>query len=96
MLQRVTAVAAYAHWHRRTFDDGPCLTVNYGHHLLRTTPRTGSGTVKGQVAFELGREIRETLGLLLSQVAAAIEREATKQARTRDAIVQALQGEPLG
>jgi len=96
MLQRITAVAAYAHWHRRTFDDGPCLTVNYGHHLLRTTPRPGSGKVKGKVAFELGREIRETLGLLLAQVAAAIEREITKQARTREAIAQALEGEPMG
>ena len=95
MLQRVTAVAAYAHWHRRTFDDGPCFTVNLGHHLLRTTARPGSGKVKDKVAFELGREVRETLGLLLAQVAAAIEREATKQARTREAIVQALEGEPL-
>ena len=95
MLQRITAVAAYAHWHRRTFDDGPCLTVNYGHHLLRTTARPGSGKVKGKVAFELGREVRETLGLLLSQVATAIEREVTKQARTREAIVQALEGETL-
>jgi len=96
MLQRITAVAAYAHWHRRTFDDGPCFTVNYGHHLLRTTARPGAGKVKGKVAFELGREVRETLGLLLSQVATAIEREVTKQARTREAIAQALEGEPLG
>jgi len=95
MLQRITAVAAYAHWHRRTFDDGPCFTVNLGHHLLRTTARPGSGKVKGKVAFELGREVRETLGLLLSQVATAIEREVTKQARTREAIVQALEGETL-
>lgn len=95
MLQRVTAVAVYAHWHRRTFDDGPCLTVNLGHHLLRTTARPGSGKVKRKVAFELGREVRETLGLLLSQVAAAIERDITKQARARDAIAQALEGAPL-
>jgi len=69
--------------------------VNLGHHLLRTTARPGSGKVKGKVAFELGREVRETLGLLLSQVATAIEREVTKQARTREAIVQALEGETL-
>lgn len=95
MLQRVTAVAAYAHWHRRTFDDGPCFTVNLGHHLLRTTARPGSGKVKGKVAFELGREVRETLGLLLSQVATAIEADVTKQARARDAIKDALRLEPL-
>lgn len=95
MLQRVTAVAAYAHWHRRTFDDGPCLTVNLGHHLLRTTARPGAGKVKRKVAFELGREVRETLGLLLSQVATAIEADVTKQARARDAIKDALKLEPL-
>lgn len=95
MLHRLVAVAAFAHWNRRTFDDGPCYVVNLGHHLLRTVGRPGDGKVKSKVEYELGREVRETLGLLLSQVAAAIEREVTKQARVREGIAQAIQAEPL-
>jgi hypothetical protein len=95
MFRKVAAVAGFAHFNARTWDDGPCHTANIGHHLLRTTPRPGAGKGWGNATFEIGREVRETLGVLLAQFWTAIERDTTKQARTRDAIAQALEGEPL-
>jgi len=95
MFRKVAAVAGYAHFNVRTWDDGPCHTVNLAHHMLRAVPRPGAGKITGPAVYALGREVRETLGLLLVQFWQAVERDTTKQARTREAIVQALEGEPL-
>ncbi len=95
MFRKVAAVAGYAHFHKHDWDSGPVHTANIGHHLLRTTPRPGASKGWGNATFEIGREVREVLDRLLWQFWTAIEQDITKQARTRDAIAQALQGEPL-
>lgn len=95
MLRKLLAVQGYAHWNARTWDDDPCHTVNLAHHMLRAVPRPGAGKIAGPAVYAIGQEVRETLGLVLVQFWQAVERDTTKQARTREAIVQALQGEPL-
>jgi hypothetical protein len=95
MFRKVAAVAGYAHFNARTWDDGPCHTVNLAHHMLRAVPRPGAGKITGPAVYAIGQEVRETLGPLLVQFWQAVERDVTKQARTREAIAQALEGEPL-
>jgi len=105
MLERIAAVWGYAQLNPRTWADDIVQTVNLGHHALHTTPRPGKvSRPKGKaqptftpssVSLELGKQIREVLGVILSQFWTAIERDTTKQARARDAINGALQGEPL-
>jgi len=94
MFRKIAAVAGYAHFNQR-WDDGPCHTVNLAHHMLRAVPRPGAGKITGPAVYAIGREVREMLSGLLLQFWTAIEREETKQARTREAIAQALEGEPL-
>ena len=105
MLERIAAVAGFAHFNTRTWADDIVQTVNLGHHALLTTPRPGKvsrrkGKVQptftpSSVSVELGKQIREVLGVVLSQFWQAIEAAETKRARARDAINGALQGEPL-
>ena len=95
MLRKLLAVQGFAHFNARTWDDGPCHTVNLAHHMLRAVPRPGAGKITGPAVYAIGQEVRETLGLVLVQFWQAVERDITKQARTRAAIAQALQGEPL-
>jgi hypothetical protein len=95
MFRKVAAVAGYAHFNARTWDDGPCHTVNLAHHMLRAVPRPGAGKIAGPAVYAIGQEVRETLGPLLAQFWQAVERDMTKQTRTREAIAQALEGKPL-
>jgi len=95
MFRKVAAVAGYAHFNVRTWDDGPCHTVNLAHHMLRAVPRPGAGKVTGPAVYALGREVRETLSGLLLQFWTAIERDTMKQQQAHDAIAAALQTEPL-
>lgn len=94
MLARVLTVEGYRHF-TPSWDDGECHTVNIGSQLIRTTPRPGAGKVPGRVVYAIGHEVREALGLLPREFWQAVERDITKQARTREAIAQALEGEPL-
>jgi hypothetical protein len=95
MFRKLAAVAGYAHFNRRTWDDGPCHTVNLAHHMLRAVPRPGAGKITGPAVYAIGQEVRETLGPLLVQFWQSVERDTTKQQRAREAIAQALEGEPL-
>jgi hypothetical protein len=95
MFRKVAAVAGYAHFNVRTWDDGPCHTVNLAHHMLRAVPRPGAGKITGPAVYALGREVRETLSGLLLQFWTAIERDTMKQQQAHDAIAAALQTEPL-
>ena len=95
MLRKLLAVQGFAHFNVRTWDDGPCHTVNLAHHMLRAVPRPGAGKITGPAVYAIGQEVRETLGPLLVQFWQAVERDITTQARTREAIAQALEGEPL-
>ena len=95
MFRKVAAVAGYAHFNARTWDDGPCHTVNLAHHMLRAVPRPGAGKITGPAVYAIGQEVRETLGVLLAQFWQAVERDVTKQARARDSIAQALRVEAL-
>lgn len=94
MLARVLAVEGYRHFNP-SWDDGPCHSVNVGSQLIRTTPRPDGSKPKPEAIHALGQEVREALGLLPREFWQAVERDITKQARTREAIAQALQGEPL-
>lgn len=96
MLAKLLAVAGYAHYNARTFDDGPCYTMNLAHHMLRTTPRPGATKVPGPAVYALGQEIRGVLGVLLAEFWRAVERDQTAQDRARDGINAELQAEPLG
>jgi hypothetical protein len=95
MFRKVAAVAGFAHFNARTWDDGPCHTVNVAHHMLRAVPRPGAGKITGPAVYVIGQEVRDVLGPLLVQFWQAVERDIAKQSRTREAITQALQGEPL-
>lgn len=95
MFRKVAAVAGFAHFNVRTWNDGPCHTVNLAHHMLRAVPRPGAGKITGQAVHAIGQEVREVLGPLLGQFWQAIERDIAKQSQVRQAIAQALQGEPL-
>lgn len=95
MLRKLLAVQGFAHFNARTWDDGPCHTVNLAHHMLRAVPRPGAGKITGPAVYAIGQEVRETLGLVLVQFWQAAERDITKQARARDSIARALEGEPL-
>lgn len=96
MFRKVAAVAGYAHFNQRTWDDGPCHTVNLAHHMLRAVPRPGAAKMPGPAVYALGQEVREVLGVLLGQFWQAVERDVTKQARARDAINAELSVKPLG
>ncbi|MBN8712472.1 MAG: hypothetical protein J0H50_00675 [Xanthomonadales bacterium] len=96
MLAKLLAVAGYAHFNQRTWDDGPCHTVNLAHHMLRAVPRPGAAKMPGPAVYALGQEVREVLGVLLGQFWQAVERDVTKQARARDAINAELSVRPLG
>lgn len=94
MLARVLTVEGYRHF-TPSWDDGECHTVNIGSQLIRTTPRPGAGKVAGKVVYEIGREVRKALGLLPREFWQAVEKEMHRAEHARDAIAQALEGEPL-
>lgn len=94
MLARVLAVEGYR-YNTPGWDDGPCHSVNVGSQLIRTTPRPDGSKPKPEAIHALGQEVRETLGVLPREFWQAVERDITKQARARDGIARALEGEPL-
>lgn len=95
MLARVLTVEGFGYFNARTWDDGECHTVNVGSQLIRTTPRPGAGKVPGRVVYAIGQEVRNALGLLPREFWSAVDREIHRTEQARDAIAQALQGEPL-
>lgn len=104
MLTRIAAVAFYAEANKRTWEDGVCHTVNLGHHCLYTTPypprynRQGKpqrASLKHTVKLEMGKVLRETIGLLLVKLWEADEERRTRDARAAQAINAAVGDRPL-